>query len=65
MDVPSGINADSGEKMGTACIADLTLTFGRNKTGLLKADGPAHAGRIEVCDIGIPEEAYKHATSDS
>lgn len=59
VDVPSGINADDGRAMGISFQADVTLTFGRMKTGLLKEDGPAAAGRILVCDIGIPEEAYK------
>ena len=58
VDVPSGINADTGEKMGTYFIADRTFTFGRNKTGLTSGDGAAAAGKITVCEIGIPEEAY-------
>ncbi|MBR2532953.1 MAG: NAD(P)H-hydrate epimerase [Lachnospiraceae bacterium] len=58
VDVPSGINADDGRCMGICFQADATLTFGRNKTGLLTGDGPAAAGEVTVCDIGIPDEAY-------
>ncbi len=61
VDVPSGINADNGMCMGSSFHADVTLTFGRNKTGLMSAEGMEAAGRILVCDIGIPEEAYQAA----
>ena len=59
VDVPSGINADDGRCMGTCFHADVTLTFGKNKTGLLACDGPEAAGKIKVCDIGIPEKVYQ------
>lgn len=59
VDVPSGINADTGEEMGLSVRADVTFTFGRNKTGLLAGAGKEAAGRVVVCDIGIPEEAYR------
>ena len=58
VDVPSGINADDGKCMGICFNADTTLTFGRNKAGLMSPEGMDAAGRIIVCDIGIPEEAY-------
>ena len=66
VDVPSGINADTGEEMGARIRADETITFGRNKTGLAggpstagtRPAGPQAAGTVRVCDIGIPEEAY-------
>ena len=59
VDVPSGINADDGRCMGTCFHADVTLTFGKNKTGLLVSDGPAAAGIVKVCDIGIPDQVYQ------
>ena len=59
VDVPSGINADDGRCMGTCFHADVTLTFGKSKTGLLVSDGPAAAGEVKVCDIGIPEKVYQ------
>ena len=61
VDVPSGINADSGEKMGICFAADMTFTFGRNKTGLVSGEGAAAAGEVTICDIGIPGEAYEQA----
>jgi len=59
VDIPSGIDADTGELMGCGIKADLTVTFGINKTGLTINDGPAFAGDIKIVDIGIPEEAYR------
>ena len=59
VDVPSGINADTGEKMGICFVADMTFTFGKNKTGLMTGAGPEASGEVRVCDIGIPEEVYQ------
>lgn len=59
IDAPSGINTDTGALMGCGIPADLTLTFGRNKTGLVTGEGRAYAGRVVVEDIGIPDEAYE------
>lgn len=56
LDVPSGINADTGEPLGPAVIADLTLTFAFPKLGLLTPRGRAHAGMLEVVAIGVPPE---------
>ncbi len=65
IDAPSGINTDTGELMGCGIKADVTITFGRNKTGLVCGAGQNFAGRVLVEDIGIPDEAYieaeKHA----
>ena len=61
VDVPSGINADTGSKMGICFRADETFTFGRNKVGLILGDGAHAAGTVSVCDIGIPGEAYAAA----
>ena len=61
VDVPSGINADDGSCMGVCFHADHTLTFGKNKKGLLTGEGPTASGTVTVCDIGIPKEAYDSA----
>jgi len=58
VDIPSGINSDTGELMGAGIKADVTVTFGKNKTGLLIGEGRKYAGHVEVREIGIPEEAY-------
>lgn len=56
-DIPSGLDADTGRRLGPvpACVA--TATFLAPKRGLTVGDGPALAGRITVCDIGVPLEA--------
>lgn len=61
IDAPSGINTDTGELMGCGIKADVTITFGRNKTGLVCGAGQELAGRVLVEDIGIPDEAYIEA----
>jgi NAD(P)H-hydrate epimerase len=58
VDVPSGLDADSGRASGAAVRAALTVTLGLPKAGLLAEDGPAHAGEVWVADIGVPFEAY-------
>jgi NAD(P)H-hydrate epimerase len=54
VDVPTGINSDSGEALGEAVKADLTVTFHKTKPGLLKAK--KYAGELIVKDIGLPSE---------
>ena len=61
IDAPSGINTDTGALMGCGIKADVTITFGRNKTGLVCGTGRELAGRVLVEDIGIPDEAYIEA----
>ena len=55
-DLPSGVHADTGAVPGEAVHADVTVTFAAPKAGLLLFPGAAHAGRIEVADIGIPAD---------
>ncbi|MGK2954530.1 MAG: NAD(P)H-hydrate dehydratase [Solirubrobacterales bacterium] len=57
-DVPSGVNASTGEA-GLAVKADRTVTFHCLKTGHLVAPGKHLCGPVEVIDIGIPDEAPK------
>ena len=54
VDLPTGIHADTGEALGTAVRATLTVTLGLPKVGLYVNQGIEHAGRIAVADIGIP-----------
>jgi hydroxyethylthiazole kinase-like uncharacterized protein yjeF len=56
VDLPSGLDADSGQILGTAIQASLTVTLARPKRGLYIGDGPNIAGTIRVGDIGIPPE---------
>jgi ADP-dependent NAD(P)H-hydrate dehydratase / NAD(P)H-hydrate epimerase len=53
IDVPSGVDADSGEASGDAVQADCTVTFAALKPGLLEGDGAVRSGAVEVADIGI------------
>jgi len=59
VDVPSGVDADTGVVDGAALRADVTVTFGTLKPGLLVDPGAAHAGVVELVDIGLelPEPA--------
>ena len=55
-DVPSGIHADTGDVMGAAVQADVTVTFSRGKPGLFVGKGAVHSGRVVAADIGIPDD---------
>ncbi|MFF4549069.1 NAD(P)H-hydrate dehydratase [Streptomyces sp. NPDC001406] len=67
VDLPSGVEADTGEVRGAAVRADLTVTFGTHKPGLLIDPAREHAGSVRLVDIGLelpaePElEALQHA----
>lgn len=54
VDIPTGISASTGEVMGTAVRADLTVTFGLPKVGHLFSPGVDFTGRLFVEDIGFP-----------
>lgn len=53
VDLPSGIDADTGEVHGAAIAADVTVTFGTHKPGLLVDPGASYAGTTELVDIGL------------
>jgi hydroxyethylthiazole kinase-like uncharacterized protein yjeF len=53
VDLPSGIDADTGAVDGPAVQADVTVTFGAIKPGLLIDPGARHAGTVELVDIGL------------
>jgi NAD(P)H-hydrate epimerase len=54
LDVPSGMNADTGVAMGTAVRADLTVSFAHLKLGHLTGQGAHLSGVVRVVDIGVP-----------
>ncbi|MFA7257468.1 MAG: NAD(P)H-hydrate dehydratase [Kiritimatiellales bacterium] len=56
IDIPSGINADSGIADGPAVKADMTATIGLPKTGLIRPEALPYVGNVEVINIGIPVE---------
>jgi ADP-dependent NAD(P)H-hydrate dehydratase / NAD(P)H-hydrate epimerase len=53
VDLPSGVDADTGAVEGSAIQADVTVTFGTLKPGLLIDPGAGHAGVVELIDIGL------------
>jgi hydroxyethylthiazole kinase-like uncharacterized protein yjeF len=59
VDIPSGVNASTGEVAGAAVQADVTVTMHGPKVGLAVAPGRFHAGEIEIADIGL-EAAETH-----
>ena len=55
-DIPSGVDGDTGEILGEAVRADVTVTFTLAKPGLYLGEGGPCAGEVRVADIGIPPE---------
>jgi NAD(P)H-hydrate epimerase len=53
VDLPSGVDASTGEVAGPAVEADVTVTFHASKVGLAVSPGRFHAGRVVVADIGL------------
>jgi hydroxyethylthiazole kinase-like uncharacterized protein yjeF len=67
VDVPSGVNADTGEVAGAAVRAATTITFGTLKPGLLVLPGAAYAGTVELVEIGLtlpPADLEQLAAAD-
>jgi NAD(P)H-hydrate epimerase len=60
VDVPSGVDASTGEVAGPAVRADLTVTFHERKVGLVVAPGRFHAGEVQVADIGLSATTTRH-----
>src|SRR5271165_5617541 len=60
VDLPSGIDADTGAVDGPAVRADVTVTFGAAKPGLLIDPGAGCAGVVEVVDIGLGPHLLEH-----
>ncbi len=54
LDVPSGVETDTGKVLGVAVKADVTITFAYPKIGLYTLPGAKYAGKVLVRDIGIP-----------
>ena len=57
VDIPSGLDSDSGVAYAPCVRADVTVTFTLPKQGMLKGDGPRLSGEVWVADIGVPFEA--------
>ena len=60
VDLPSGLDADTGCTLGVAVEARASVTFAHHKLGLLTPGGAALAGRVRVVDIGVPGSLVAH-----
>ena len=60
VDLPSGLDADTGGVLGVAVEAEATVTFAHHKLGLLTPGGAQRAGRVHVVDIGVPGSLVAH-----
>ena len=63
IDVPSGLDADTGEAPGEVVVADITATIGMPKVGLLTQQAIPYVGSVEVLGIGIPAELTANTPS--
>jgi NAD(P)H-hydrate epimerase len=59
LDVPSGMDPDTGDAAGVAVHATATLTLALPKPGLFSAAGRGRAGRVHLADIGLPAALYR------
>ena len=64
LDIPSGLDADTGQVHGVAVRATRTVTLALPKRGLFEGEGPQYAGEIEVVDIGLPRELLRPFLDD-
>lgn len=65
VDIPSGIHADTGAVMGIALPADITVTFGYGKSGLMLYPGRSYAGQVRIADIGFSEVSRERVGWDA
>lgn len=63
VDIPSGVDGDSGRIRGAAVRASATITFARAKPGHILMPGRGHAGAVAVADIGIPDDTIRAVAS--
>ncbi len=59
VDIPSGLSADTGKPLGIAVKADVTITMGLPKVGLVLPEAAPFVGRLEVAEIGIPPDVVQ------
>lgn len=58
VDIPTGVDADTGQILGNAVRANATMTFIGLKLGLLTGSGGAHTGDLALCDLQLPQELF-------
>jgi NAD(P)H-hydrate epimerase len=65
LDLPSGLDANTGAVLGVAVKAHHTITFGALKLGLLTPSGAEHCGQVHVARLGIPDSLIDHTGHDA
>lgn len=65
VDIPSGLNADTGRVLGTAVKADLTVTYIGVKCGLLTGQARDFVGDLKFDDLKVPDEVYQRLHAES
>jgi len=65
VDLPSGLDCDTGEPLGEAVRADVTATFVATKVGFTKEFAREYVGIVEVIDIGVPREIVDRILSET
>ncbi|MGA3121264.1 MAG: NAD(P)H-hydrate dehydratase [Polyangiaceae bacterium] len=65
LDVPSGLDADTGAAPGAAVEAQVTATFAHHKLGLLTPNGSRLSGRVHVVGLGVPASLVGHVGSSA
>jgi NAD(P)H-hydrate epimerase len=63
VDIPTGVEADTGRICGRAARADITVAFSLAKPGHYLPPGCLYCGEVRVCDIGVPEDVIAAAES--
>lgn len=59
VDIPSGLDTDTGQPLGIAIKAKRTVTFGFPKIGFIKPSAKKYLGKLIIADIGIPNEIHE------
>lgn len=65
LDVPSGLDSDSGQCPGAAIRADVTLSFLADKRGLHTGRSADHVGVLELAALGVPDQVYAQVRPDA
>lgn len=65
LDIPSGLHADTGQVLGAATVAEVTISFVGLKQGLFTGQGPAYCGTILFNDLGVPAQLYSRVPASA
>jgi len=63
LDLPSGFDADTGQRVGACVRADVTATFAAEKAGFAAPGAADWLGRVQVVDIGVPRALFARVVS--